>query len=301
MKNVPQKPKIPVPVAQTNILVEQGAIRTYEKDMEQALHGEQSALVKETIERAREDQHARGSIARERSKNQILVWISVLFICGSVGVMYYVWNIKQESAIPAIPAVVPVVFFDTTTEANILPATKETVQETILEAKKTETKPGTLHRILFTDETKNPAGSMLIFQSLGWHIDEFLIHSLTGRSEVGIYTNADGTKSPFILGTTDGSDAAYRGLAVWEAKALEDTAMLFNISTATINDPIYQKGFAQITIKNKDGRALYDEQNKPLIIIEFLDNNHFIVTNSKDAVKEVLNRLAKEQSRNIVQ
>ncbi len=301
MNPVPQKPRIPAPVAQTNILVEQGAIRTYEKDMEQALRGEESALVKETIERAREDQHARGSIARERSKNQVLVWLSVLLIFGSVIGLYYLWNIKQESAIPAIPTVVPVIFFDTSTQPNTLPATTDSVLETIMQAKEISDAPGTLRRVLFTDNTNNPAGSLLLFQSLGWHIDEFLTHSLSGRSEVGIYINPDGTKSPFILGTTDGSDAAYRGLATWEVKALEDTATMFGIETATINDPIYQKGFAQITIKNKDGRALYDEKNKPLIIIEFLDNNHFIVTNSKDAVKEVLLRLAKEQSRNIVQ
>ena len=94
MNPVPQKPRIPTPVAQTNILVEQGAIRTYEKNMEQALRGEESALVKETIERAREDQHARGSIARERSKNQVLVWLSVLLIFGSVIGLYYLWNLK---------------------------------------------------------------------------------------------------------------------------------------------------------------------------------------------------------------
>ncbi len=301
MSTVPQKPKIPTPIAQTNILVEQGAIRTYEKDMEQALRGEEGALVKETIERAREDQHARGSVARERSKNQVLVWLSILFIFGSAFGLYYAWNIKQESAIPATPTVVPVIFFDTSTEAKTLPATSDYVLETIIKAKESTDAPGTLRRVFFTDNKNNPVESLLLFQSLGWHIDEFLTHSLSGRSEVGIYTNPDGTKSPFVLGTTDGSDAAYRGLATWEVKALEDTATLFDIKTSTINDPIYQKNFAPITIKNKDGRVLYDEQNKPLIIIEFLDNNHFIVTNSKEAVKEVLLRLAKEQSRNIVQ
>lgn len=300
MSIVPQKPRIPKP-ENNNILVEQGAIRTYEKDMEQALRGEEGALVKETIERAREDQHARGSLARERSKNQVLVWLSILLICGSIFGLYYVWNVKQESAIPATPTVVPVIYFDTSTEKTTLPATADTVLETIIQAKVNSDTPGTLRRVLFTDNTNNPVESILLFQSLGWHIDEFLTHSLAGRSEVGIYTNNDGTKSPFILGTTDGSDAAYRGLATWEVKALEDTATMFDIETTTINDPIYQKGFSQITIKNKDGRALYNEQNKPLIIIEFLDNNHFIVTNSKDAVKEVLLRLAKEQSRNIVQ
>lgn len=300
MNPVPQKPRIPKP-EHNNILVEQGAIRTYEKDMEQALRGEEGALVKETIERAREDQHARGSIARERSKNQVLAWLSVLLICGSAFGLYYTWNLKQESAIPAIPTVVPVIYFDTSTKENILPASSDSILETIIQAKDSTDKPGTLRRVLFTDSANNPVESIILFKSLGWHIDEFLTHSLADRSEVGIYTNPDGTKSPFILGTTDGSDAAYRGLATWEVKSLEDTATLFGIETTTINDPIYQKGFSQITIKNKDGRALYNEQNKPLIIIEFLDNNHFIVTNSKDAVKEVLLRLAKEQSRNIVQ
>ncbi len=297
MGNVPQKPQI----QNENILVEQGAAHTYEKDMEQALRGEQSGLVKETIERAREDQNARGSIAREKTKNQILIWLSVLFILVSLGSIYYSWTTQQQLSIPATPTIVPVVFFNTTTQPTVLPSTTQVVSDIIMQAKNETLSPGTLHRVLFTDTTNTPASSILLFQSLGWHIDEFLTHSLSGRSEVGIYTNTDGIKSPFVLGTTDGTDAAYRGLATWETKALEDTATLFDIQTKTINDALYQKSFEQITIKNKDGRALYDDQNKPLIIIEFLDNNHFIVTNSKDAVKEVLVRLAKEQSRNVAQ
>ncbi|MGI9118249.1 MAG: hypothetical protein ACR2IQ_01750 [Minisyncoccia bacterium] len=299
MKNVPQKPQTQTPV-ETNILIEQGAVHTYEKDMEQALRGEEGALVKETIQRAREDQHARGSMAHEKRKNRILIWLSILFIAIASGGIYYSWKIKQDYAIPATPTTLPVVSFDSTTESIKLPTTPERLAEEILKAKQFEDEAGTLRRIQLTNNENQPASSLEIFQNLGWHIDEFLTHSLTGRSEIGIYTEKDGTKSVFILGTTDGTDSAYRGLAAWELKALEDTAELFNIQTTTINDSLYQKSFEPITIKNKDGRALYDDKNNPLIIVEFLDNNHFIVTNSKDTVKEVLVRLAKETSRNIV-
>jgi hypothetical protein len=46
-----------------------------------------------------------------------------------------------------------------------------------------------------------------------------------------------------------------------------------------------------IIINNKDARVLLNEDGKPILYYMFVDKNNLIITDSIDAIKEIVSRL----------
>ena len=56
--------------------------------------------------------------------------------------------------------------------------------------------------------------------------------------------------------------------------------------------PVAIKEFADILIRNRDVRAIYDEEKAPILYYSFVDRETLVFTSDKTTFDELLNRLA---------
>jgi hypothetical protein len=72
---------------------------------------------------------------------------------------------------------------------------------------------------------------------------------------------------------------------------LDDMFAVFEINVSGDNKYLFEKKFKDVFINNKDARVLTDNNNNPLLYYLFIDKENFVITQSEDAIKEVISRL----------
>ena len=97
----------------------------------------------------------------------------------------------------------------------------------------------------------------------------------------------------FLLMRVDSYENAFAGMLDWEKNLKEDLLPLFQPEEliATIpNDAV----FHDVTIKNKDARALTDAGGKSVLIYSFYNQNLLIITTTESALRTITSQLDTE-------
>ena len=82
-------------------------------------------------------------------------------------------------------------------------------------------------------------------------------------------------------------------MLAWENIMAEDLLPLFSASEELkVIAPGYV--FRDVTVRNKDVRALY-ASSTPVLLYSFFDNNFLIITDSFDALQTLIDRLTRER------
>lgn len=120
-----------------------------------------------------------------------------------------------------------------------------------------------------------------------------LVRSLTGQYMIGTYQSTNSTQAPhlFFIFQTKDYNQAYPGMLAWEQTILGDLYPLFGIDVSADESALLQKQFKDIIIANKDARVLYDFDGKSILYYIFANKNDFIITDSTEAIGEILSRL----------
>lgn len=93
-----------------------------------------------------------------------------------------------------------------------------------------------------------------------------------------------------LLMKLDSYDNAYAGMLDWEKNMAEDILALFHSG----DDPLGTSADAtwtDVTLKNKDARALKNLDGKTMLIYSFYNQNLLIITGSEDALKTIITEL----------
>lgn len=275
-----------------DILIDQGgqkaSIHTVNQDISKALSGSSARLVKKAISTAKE----REDIEKERTLasnlNKFLFILAILFFIISAG--FLVWGIKSKDRGVTIAPFLTyqgLITYEQTKIIGEYEPKPSLMNQKFKDAEALTTEQGITR---FRFKNIDPVGTNNLIQSFGWKPGEKFTNGLENTFDFGLYVKGD-KKSPFILFKTNGSDQAFSGFSLWEDGVLFDLGQMFSINAQTAFDPIYQKKFESVTIESHDGRILYDADRNPLLIMIFVDDTHALVTNSKEAVVEILQRV----------
>lgn len=284
-----------------NILVEQGGIRTYQKDQSAALSGEQGALVKETIQKERDKEKLITTQTLNAIKNKVFLILSLVFFVGTMSIFAYTYTLYKKDDVVVIQTTqkLPLISFENELPSIALPATKELltsyIQENISKLKNEEN--STLRLTFGENNTINTQTSELLSllnekQKTTWETLNL------GNFEIGlIYKNS--TPSKFILINTDGSDDVYKKFSSWEETIANDIGPIFSINETILNNK--KLLWKDSLYENIDFKTYADENGKILLVKGFLNSKVFVITDNPDSILYLLSLIRLEHRRNLVQ
>lgn len=284
-----------------NILVEQGGIRTYQKDQSVALSGEQGALVKETIQKERDKEKLITTQTLNAIKNKVFLILSLVFFVGTVGVFIYTYTIYKKDNVVVVQTIqkLPLISFENELPSVALPTTKELLASYIGEniSKLKDEENSTLRFTFGENNTINTQTAELL--SLFNEKQKNTWETLNlGDFEIGlIYKN--NMTSKFILIKTDGSDDAYKKFSSWEETISTDIAPIFSISETTLNNK--KSTWKDSLYENINFKTYTDENGKVLLIKGFLNSKVFVITDNPDSILYLLSLIRLEHRRDLVQ
>ncbi|MBP6912879.1 MAG: hypothetical protein KBB86_03010 [Candidatus Pacebacteria bacterium] len=275
-----------------DILINQGgqkaSIHTVNQDISKALSGSSARVVKKAIDVAKEQEQIETERTLDSNLNKFLFSLAILFFIASAG--FLVWSLQKKDRTATIEPVIMyqgLITYEQTKVIGDFEAKPSLMNQKFKDAETAVTSSGITR---FRFKNIDPVSTTNLIQAFGWKPGDKFTGGLENTFDFGIYAK-DEKKYPFILFKTNGSDQAFSGFSLWEDDVLFDLGEMFAINAQTAFDPIYQKKFENVTIASHDGRILYDADKNPLLIMIFIDDTHALVTNSKEVVNEILNRV----------
>ncbi len=113
----------------------------------------------------------------------------------------------------------------------------------------------------------------------------------------GIKSSHPKNKDLFILLKYRSFSDVFAPMRSWENKMFEDLNEFFGYSISTDTSYLLTKNFEDGIVQNKNARILRDDDGNIVIMYVYTDDNSLIITNSQDATKEVIGRLASSKVR----
>jgi len=282
-------------------------IRTYQGDVSEALKNQNESLV--SIRRAELVKEGGGNefaprrtpeeeAERKSMQKMILLVVGtiLLLILGGIGAWYAYTSYKSKSALPAV-VVIPnqLISSELTADLKVSGLARDSfisafdleknneiknnsVEQIQLKKVSTSTPLVTTEEFLNILNTKAPANLVRAFNPL------FML------GLIGDTILASSTPHTFIIIKLDSFENAYAGMLSWEKNMADDLLPLF------VSEDIYSSFpsntlFQDITLQNKNARALKDEKGNTVLLYSFFDNNLLIITDNESSLRTILVRL----------
>lgn len=83
----------------------------------------------------------------------------------------------------------------------------------------------------------------------------------------------------------------------WENKMFLDLHSFFGVDISVDTNYLLTKDFEDGIVQNKNARILYDKEFNIVLMYVYVDDNSVIITNTEDAVREIIKRLAASKVR----
>ncbi len=128
-----------------------------------------------------------------------------------------------------------------------------------------------------------------------------LVRSFSNKYMLGTYTPLNpGEKTHlFLIIKIKDYNMAYAGMLEWEKTIVYDLFTFFRIDIKGKNNELLDKSFQDMIIKNKDARVLYNKENLGVLFYLFSDRNTLIISDSQNAIKEIITRLLVQETKPI--
>jgi hypothetical protein len=158
--------------------------------------------------------------------------------------------------------------------------------------------PGTIKDVVITKTyvsgvDKVPANEMVNIMEIP--APDLIERSLSSPWMLGVYAGDNGIKNPFIISTNNFFQNTFAGLIQWE-RTMPDDLKEFLLNTGVDQDSgnVTLRGqFKDKIVKNKDVREYVAENGYIIFLYSFISNDKLVVTNSEQALEEIITRLEK--------
>lgn len=217
----------------------------------------------------------------------------------ALGGGFFLFVMLQRNVPPQItPAAQALVFVNKETKINIGEIGRADIEKQVLAARETEIALNNFLAITFIRERRDEESGAVREDIAG--IDEILSlltdemppafpRSLGSNYLYGVHSF--GKNIPFLIIKVRSYETAFAALLEWEKTMaiLRDFKALLGINRLP---PIEIKEFADVLIRNRDVRAIFDEEKTPILYYSFVDKETLVFTSNKTTFDEILNRLA---------
>ncbi len=281
-------------------------LRTYMSDMADTVRSNDISVIKVAL--AEQNKHEREDLYRkvEGSSSKKAFWIigGIILIGAAIYGSYFIFKQKAKNDAPQpMQKIESIISYDEITNVDLTGA--ENLNDKLISIKKEiikSNKNGLIKYIPITKETMGVKEKVLVsklFSLMETTAPSSLVRSLSDSYMMGVYIKNpsasietdDGKPNLFMILETNDYDFSYAGMLEWEKTIAGDMFNLFEFKTNDNKTELGKKQFKDIIIDNKDARVLYSEDNKPLLYYIFTNKSKIIITDSQDAIREILGRL----------
>ena len=270
-------------------------VETYTADMVKAIESDKGGLIKKIIHEEEEHEALKKELSPDSKKNRAFMFISIILIILALAALVFLIFLNQKiNTVPIMPQFSSIIFADQT---NFLPVdglTKEKIAETISnQANNTKVKTGGMEGIYLTENQKvigfkqfaTFMKSNLTTDQLSLISDNFLLGVL----------NEKNTKDLFMFLKVKSFSDIFPVMQNWESKMLYDLHGFFGVKLSPETNYLFTKSFEDGIVANKNARILRDNNGQIVLMYVFADDNSIVITNSENAVSEIILRLNSSQ------
>ncbi len=283
-------------------------IRTFQGDVAEALKDQGESVM--SIRRAELVKQGSGNefaprptpqeeLEKKSTQNMILLLLGavILLAFGGVGVWYAYSGYKEKTALPSVVVELnKFISTETTKTIDVSGLAREAFVSTFNTEKNIENKNASLKQIILIKRfgsTTPLVTTKVFFDILNTGAPASLIRALDPMFMLGVIgdtSDASSTPHTFILIKIDSYENTFAGMLGWEQSLAKDLLPLFADSTTLPNFPS-DTLFQDITIQNKDARALKDAAGKTVLLYSFYDNNMLIITDNEVSLRTLVIKL----------
>lgn len=205
------------------------------------------------------------------------------------------------NTVPIENLFVPIIFNDKTAFIEVAGFNRDEILQTILnKVNSTEVKVGGVEGI-YLSHNKKVVGLRQFISLIKGNLvpndntpegifvkDNFLMGVVNGNTKPA---SPAGRDFFMILKVHSVSDV-FNSFREWEHKILSDLHGAFGVDISLETNYLFTKNFEDGIIENKNARILYDKDAKIVLMYIFADDNSVIITNTQNAAREVITRLA---------
>lgn len=279
-------------------------VKTYAEDMAEVLENDKEGLVRKIIHGAKEKEAEKKNLSPESKQNKIFLIVSIaLLTLGLVTLSFFLIN-KDIKTVPVEKQFVPIIFNDRTSFIEVLEFKKEEIEQTVLnQANSTTIKKNGVEGIFLTLNNQKVGLReflSLIKSNFVPNESEVLVSDdfLMGIVNVeGINEKSYNRPGFFILMRVRSIADIFDAMRAWESKMFFDLHGFFGFELGSESTYLLTKNFEDGIVENKNTRFLYDKNNNLVLMYVFADDNSVIITNSQDAVHEIVLRLASKKTK----
>ncbi len=296
--------------------VKNAVVETYAEDMARIVGDNEDGIVKKIIEEQERADMLDEKKSPESKKNKIFLYLGIFLVVLAFGAVSLVFLFrKQIFTVPVALQYMPIIFTDKTDSKEIAGLGKDEIIQTILnEVNSAEFKAGGIEGIYLTENQKvlglreflKLIEASLDQTKIDFMNDNFMIGAVD-RGSAPIPSSGNTISSPaispdlgvsrdlFILLKMRSVVDVFQPMRDWEGKMFSDLHGLFGIEINAGTKYLLQKDFEDGVIKNKNARILYDNTGKIVLSYIYAEDDSIIITNSENAVGEIMSRLASVQ------
>ncbi|NTV44338.1 MAG: hypothetical protein HGA67_01405 [Candidatus Yonathbacteria bacterium] len=281
------------------------SLRTFQLDIAEAMRGQHSSTIQSALSEhhAKEEKEIENTYQKKRSVSFLVSAIMLIIIgLGALGVGGWYWYTttldkdSQQKTDILVPS-----FFSTETKkeisadnlngAGLRSAIKHTLTGTdlfvdsISQIYITEITPATTKE---TAPIKTVLSTQQFLSLIGSTIPQWLMRTLDPTYMLGVHV-WNGNHS-FLVFSTSGElfDNTFSGMLKWEPTMAQDLLPLFGVP---VTQDVYTRTWGDVILKNRDVRAIKDNDGNIVLLYTFYDRKTLIITTSPDTMDEIIQRI----------
>ncbi|MEK7564583.1 MAG: hypothetical protein AAB510_03420 [Patescibacteria group bacterium] len=266
-------------------------VQTYAEDIVKVFEtGQVGAGIKEMLHSEEEQEKVRNNLSPQSTKNRAFMFLGVFLLAISFGTLIFFLSRDYTPSVVATQQFTPLIFNDKVALVDIADLKKDSIAPKVLKDVDTsKLKDGGVVGIYLTLK-KSPVylrnfieiiEGDVVFPDKTFVEENFLL---------GMVKNTE--NDVFMLIKMRSVADIFPSMRLWENKMFEDLHSFFGVDLSSVTKDLLTKDFEDGIIENKNARMLYDVEGKIVMMYVFADNNSLIITNTREAAREIILRLA---------
>ncbi|MDE2399465.1 MAG: hypothetical protein KGL67_00390 [Patescibacteria group bacterium] len=287
---------------ENNNIPQNKIVQTYAEDMAHVLEEDKGGLIKKIIHGEEEHEKEKRELSPQSKKNKFFMFLGMLLTFISLGTLFFFIFQRSAPSVPVQKQFIPIIFTDKDSLLELADLKKDAISAKFFNAvNNTTVKPGGIEG-MYPTLNKGPVGLRQFITIIEGNFTPGTNNFIDDNFFMGAFNSADQTnpsisagKSFFMLLKMRSIPDIFDTMHAWEPKLFVDLHGFFGINFSPDTKYLLTKEFQDGIVENKNARILYDTDNKIVMMYVFADDNSVVITNSENAVHEIILRLASSQ------
>ncbi len=274
--------------------IKHGAVQTLAEDMAKVIESDRGGLIKKIIHGEEEHEKEKNNLSPESTKNRLFMLMGFVFFLLGLATFFFFLHKGEVPTVPVEKQFVPLVFSDASTSLEVVGFKKDEIAQAVRNATTgTEVKVGGVEGVYLVHNKKSVGLREFIALIKGNFVPDKNPLLVNDNFLMGVANT--GTNDFFILIKVRSLADIFDSMRAWESKMFADLQGFFGVAISADTKYLLTAPFEDVMVQNKNARVLRDKERGVVLMYVFADDNSVILTQSENAVREIMLRLAASQ------